>query len=35
MLAEEYLRKSRLFQRLKSGPDGHLIDLYTTRLVKE
>ncbi len=35
MLAEEYLRKSRLFKSLKSGPDGHVIDLYTTRLVKE
>jgi site-specific recombinase XerD len=35
MLAEEYLCKSRLFQRLKSGPHGHLIDRYATRLVKE
>jgi site-specific recombinase XerD len=35
MLAEEYLRNSRLFQRLRNGSHGPLIVHYTTRLVKE
>ena len=35
MVAEEYLGRSRLFRRLKSGPHGQLVDLYAARLVKE
>ena len=35
MIAEEYLRRSRLFRRLKSGPHGQLVELYATRLVKD
>jgi site-specific recombinase XerD len=35
MIAEEYLRRSRLFRRLKSGAHGQLVELYATRLVKD
>lgn len=35
MIAKEYLRRSRLFRRLKSGPHGQLVELYATRLVKD
>lgn len=35
MDAEEYLSKSRLFRRLKNGPHGQLIELYTARVVKD
>jgi site-specific recombinase XerD len=35
MIAEEYLSRSRLFRRLKSGPHGQLIELYAARLVKD
>jgi hypothetical protein len=35
MVAVEYLGRSRLFQRLRSGPHGQLVELYTARLVKE
>jgi site-specific recombinase XerD len=35
MDAEEYLGKSRLFRRLKNGPHGQLIELYTARVVKD
>ena len=35
MIAEEYLGRSRLFRRLKSGPDGQLVELYAARLVKD
>ena len=35
MAAEEYLGRSRLFRRLKSGPHGQLVDLYAARLVKD
>ena len=35
MIAEEYLRRSRLFRRLKSGPHGQLVELYATLLVKD
>jgi hypothetical protein len=35
MLAEEYLDRSRLFRRLKSGPHRQLIELYAARLVKD
>ena len=33
MIAEEYLGRSRLFRRLKSGPHGRLVELYAARLV--
>jgi site-specific recombinase XerD len=35
MLAEEYLVRSRLFWRLKSGPHRQLVELYAARLVKD
>lgn len=35
MIADEYLGKSRLFARLKSGPHGHLVELYAACLVKD
>ena len=35
MIAEEYLGRSRLFRRLKSGPDGQLVEVYAARLAKE
>ena len=35
MDAEEYLGRSRLFRRLKSGPHGQLVELYAARLVKD
>ena len=35
MVAEEYLGRSRLFRRLKSGPHGQLVELYAARLVKD
>src|SRR5262245_49129084 len=35
MIAEEYLSRSRLFRRLKSGPHGQLVELYAARLVKD
>jgi hypothetical protein len=35
MVAVEYLGRSRLFQRPRSGPHGQLVELYTARLVKE
>lgn len=31
---EEYLSGSRLFQRLRSGTHGHLVELYAARLVE-
>lgn len=34
MIADEYLDKSRLFARLKSGPHGQLVELYAACLVK-
>ena len=34
MIAEEYLGRSRLFRRLKSGPHGQLVELYAARLVR-
>jgi site-specific recombinase XerD len=33
MECEEYLRRSRLFRRLRSGPHGQLVERYATRLV--
>jgi len=35
MSAKEYLARSRLFQRLKSGPHGQFIGLYAARLTKD
>jgi site-specific recombinase XerD len=35
MIAEEYLGRSRLFRRLKSGPHGQFVELYAARLVKD
>lgn len=35
MITEEYLGRSRLFQRLKSGPHRQLVELYVQRLVRE
>jgi site-specific recombinase XerD len=35
MIAEEYLESSRLFRRLKNGPQGQLVELYAVRLVKD
>ena len=35
MVAEEYLSRSRLFRRLKSGPHGQLVEVYAARLVKD
>lgn len=35
MIAEEYLGRSRLFRRLKSGPDGKLVEVYAARLAKD
>jgi site-specific recombinase XerD len=34
MIAEEYLSRSRLFRRLRSGPHGSYVELYASRLVK-
>jgi hypothetical protein len=33
MIAGKYLSRSRLFQRLKNGSDGQLIERYAARLV--
>jgi hypothetical protein len=33
MAVEVYLGRSRLFQRLKNGPHGHLVELYAARIV--
>jgi len=35
MVAAEYLGRSRLFRRLKSGPHGQLVELYAARLLKD
>ncbi len=35
MNAEEYLGRSQLFQRLKSGPHGQLVELYAARLLQD
>jgi len=35
MIAEQYLRRSRLFRRLKNGSHGQLIERYAGRLVEE
>ncbi len=33
-IAEEYLKRSRLFRRLKNGVHGQLVELYAARLVE-
>ena len=35
MIAEEYLSRSRLFQRLRSSPHAEYVELYAARLVKD
>jgi hypothetical protein len=35
MIAGKYLSRSRLFQRLKNGSDGQLIERYAARLVED
>jgi hypothetical protein len=35
MEVEEYLGKSRLYRRLRSGPHGQLVERYAIRLVEE
>ena len=35
MIAEEYLSRSRLFRRLKSGRHGQLVERYAARLAKD
>ena len=35
MTTEVYLSRSRLFQRLKNGPHGQLIERYAARLVED
>ncbi len=35
MVVAEYLSRSRLFRRLKSGPHSQLVELYAARLVKD
>jgi site-specific recombinase XerD len=35
MIAEEYLGRSRLFRRLKSGPDGQLVEVYAARVAQD
>ena len=33
-IAEEYLKRSRLFRRLKNDTHGQLVELYAARLVE-
>jgi hypothetical protein len=35
MISEDILGRSRLFRRLKSGPHGHIVELYAARLTRE
>lgn len=35
MECEEYLSRSRLFRRLRSGPHGRLVERYAARLVRD
>lgn len=35
MEVEEYLGRSRLYRRLRSGPHGQLVERYAARLVEE
>src|SRR5258708_15678838 len=34
-ITDDYLRRSRLFRHLKSGPHGPLVDLYAARLLAD
>ena len=34
MECDEYLRRSRLFRLLRSGPHGQLVERYAARLVE-
>jgi len=34
MIAEEYMSRSRLFQRLKNAPHGQLIERYAANLCR-
>ena len=33
-ITEEYLKRSRLFRRLKNGAHGQLVELYAAHLVE-
>lgn len=35
MISEDILGRSRLFRRLKTGPHGHIVELYAARLAME
>lgn len=35
MISEDILGRSRLFRRLKTGPHGHVVELYAARLARE
>ena len=35
MEVEDYLGRSQLYRRLRSGPHGQLVELYAARLVEE
>ena len=35
MEVEDYLRRSRLFRRLKSGTHGQLVERYAARLIED
>lgn len=35
MTSEDILGRSRLFRRLKTGPHGHIVELYAARLARE
>ena len=35
MEVEEYLRRSRLFRRLKSGPHGQPVERFAARLIED
>lgn len=35
MEVEEYLGRSRLYRRLRSGPGGRLVKRYAVRLIEE
>jgi site-specific recombinase XerD len=35
MIAEEYLRRSRLYRRLRNEPHGEFVELYASRLAQE
>jgi hypothetical protein len=35
MNAEEYLCRSHLFKRLKSGPSGRVVEVFAARIVND